>query len=69
MGDNHDGDKDMESWSGSEKENVDKKVDTIMLGNHIPAIESLPLTINDEMQMIFLRLVLSQTVAQKQVED
>ena len=40
-----------------------------MLGHHVPAIGSPPPTINDEMQMIFIRLSFSQPVAQKLLED
>ena len=39
-----------------------------MIGNHVPAIECLPLIIDKERQLMFLRLGFSQMVAQKIVE-
>ena len=43
----------------------ENKVATVMLINCMPASESSPLTIKDEMQMMLLRLGSSQMVAQK----
>ena len=40
-----------------------------MLGNCMPAIECLPPTIKDEMQVMYLRLDYSQTVVEKHVVD
>ena len=43
--------------------------DTVVLGNCVLASENPPQTIEAEMQMMFLRLGLSQMVAQKIVKD
>ena len=59
--DNHNGDKDKESPIGANEEKEGNKVDTIVLGNH--ATECPPLTIKNEMQIMFLRLGFSQMVA------
>ena len=54
---------------GANKENEEDKAASVVLGSCIPAAELLPLTINDDMQRMFLRLKSSSTVAQKLVED
>ena len=56
MGDDHDDNEDEESLSRANEEKEDNDDDTIMLGKHVPAIESMTLTIKDKIQMMFLRL-------------
>ena len=68
-GDNQNGDKDKESLSGANDEKGEEEVATVVLSNCMPAEESPPPTVKEEMQMILLRLGFSQTVTQKLVED
>ena len=58
--DDHDENEDQESPRGADRENEDNEVDITMHGNCRPAIEDPPLTIKDKMQMMLLRLFLSQ---------
>ena len=43
----------------------EKDDDTTILCYHEPAIESLPLTVEDEMQVMFIILLFSQLVVEK----
>ena len=67
--DNHSYNEVKEPPSDSNKEKNDDLIHTIMIGNHMPAIEYLPLTINDEIKIMFLTLGYSQAMGQKPVED
>ena len=61
--------KDEESPSEADDEQEGDDVDTTMLGNHGPAIASPAPTIKEEMQAIFVKLLFSQTVTKKLMED
>ena len=68
-GDDCNGSKDEESLSGYSKTKQEGEVATIMIASHVPAAESLPLTIEDKLLMMFFRYGCNPTVAQKIVED
>ena len=67
--DSYDDNETEQSPSGADKGKESNEVDTIMLGECGPVIESIPPTIKDEMQMMFIRLLFSQMMAEKLVED
>ena len=52
-----------------EEEEEEEEVVTVMLGRCTPAAKSLPPTIVEEIEEMFLRLGFSWTVAQKLVND
>ena len=68
-GDDHEDGEDKEFHIGDDKEKEEDKVDTTMLGDHGPAIYSPLLAVDDEMQVMFMRLSLSQTVTERLVVD
>ena len=67
-GDNDEDDKEKESINRGDDEQEGHDVDPNMLHNHRQAIARPPPTIKEEMQVILVRLLFSQTVAEKQVE-
>ena len=66
--DNCDGEEDEKSLSGENEEKEENEVDTVMLGRCTSATECPHLTVEIEVQEMFLRLEFSQVVAQKLVE-
>ena len=65
----HEDEGDKETPSGAEEENEGDEVDTTMLGDYGPAIESPTLTIKDEIQAMYIRLLLGQMVVETLKED
>ena len=68
-GNDHEDDKDEESSGGNDKEKEWNDVDPTMLNDCGSVIACLPLIIMDEMQAMFVRLLFSQMVVEKLVED
>ena len=68
-GDDHNYDEDEKCASGADEEKEGDDLNTTMLGDCYPAIASSPPTIKDKMHAMFLRLLFSQMVVKKLVEN
>ena len=67
--DDHDHDEDKKSPRGADKEKRKDKINTIMLDNCWSAVKCIPLTVKNDILMMFIRLGFSQMAVEKLVDD